>query len=260
MNWYPQVGAGSIAQFPFGGQRVWRAIRNVLESGEQIVLPDDSAGQMQWRLSYVDLTDAETQQISDLFTACCGTYGSFGFVDPSANLIAWSEDLSRADWQKGQLGITAGVNDPLGGVAAWAVANGAAGPLALMQSVGIPGSYVACFSVWLRAATRTSVALRRDSSASTVPVSTVWQRAYITGAGDAGASSATVSIEIPAGQTVQLFGAQLEAQPYPSQYKPSGAAAGIYEETYFGDDSLTITSTGVGLSSCDVKLTSRILI
>ena len=32
MNWFPQIGAGSVAQFPVTRSRKWRAITNSLET------------------------------------------------------------------------------------------------------------------------------------------------------------------------------------------------------------------------------------
>ena len=40
MSFFPQIGAGSVAQFPLTRSRKWRAITNNLESSEQIILPD----------------------------------------------------------------------------------------------------------------------------------------------------------------------------------------------------------------------------
>ena len=57
---------------------------------------------------------------------------------------------------------------------------------------------------------------------------------------------------------MQVFGLQVEAQPYPSLYKQTSSALGIYEETWFGNDELTITGTSPGLSSCNVVLVSRV--
>ena len=37
MSWFPQIGAGSMAQFPLQRSRKWRAIMNDLESGERIM-------------------------------------------------------------------------------------------------------------------------------------------------------------------------------------------------------------------------------
>ena len=43
MSFYPQIGPGTVAQFPVARTRKWRVITSVLESGERIVLPDTSA-------------------------------------------------------------------------------------------------------------------------------------------------------------------------------------------------------------------------
>jgi len=113
MSFYPQIGSGTVAQFPVARTRKWRVITSVLESGERIVLPDTSAGQIEWGLSYVDLSDAETALVSGLFTASQGGFASFTFIDPLANLLGWSEDLSQAGWQAGLLTTASGIADPL---------------------------------------------------------------------------------------------------------------------------------------------------
>src|SRR5215831_7469615 len=99
MNWFPQIGAGSVAQFPLHRKRQWRAITNVLASGERISLPDPDGGSIQWLLTYQELTDAEVVTLNTLFTNSTGEASSFGFIDPFANLLGWSEDFTKPDWQ-----------------------------------------------------------------------------------------------------------------------------------------------------------------
>ena len=55
------------------------------------MLPDATAGQIEWKLSYQDLTIAEVQSLSNLFTASQGEFAAFTFIDPLANLLGWSE-------------------------------------------------------------------------------------------------------------------------------------------------------------------------
>src|ERR1700691_4958839 len=139
MSSVPQIGLGAVAQFPLTRSRKWRAIRNNFESSEQIILPDTAAGQVEWRLSYQDLTDAETGTLSSLFAASQGSFGSFTFIDPLANLLAWSEDLSQPDWQFGLLQKASGIGDPLGTLRAWSISNASAASQALQQTLGMPG-------------------------------------------------------------------------------------------------------------------------
>jgi len=258
MSWYPQIGSGSVVQFPVTRSRRWRAITNNLEDGEFISLPDTTAGQIQWKLSYQDLTNAEIQNIGNLFAASQGEFGAFTFIDPLANLLGWSESLSQSSWQLGLLQTAAGVTDPLGTLRASSVTNPAAGPQTILQTLGVSGGYVACFSAYLRSDAVGTVTLQRDGTQVTVSVGPAWKRAYISGLGTSGAAQSSFSIELAAGQTIDVWGMQVEAQPYASAYKQTSAALGIYEETYFADDELKITSTAVGLSSCAITLTSRV--
>jgi hypothetical protein len=102
------------------------------------------------------------------------------------------------------------------------------------------------------------VTLERDSAQATAPVGPGWKQFYVSGVGVAGTTHSTISLLLAAGQSVQVWGLQFEAQPYASQYKPSAAAGGIYTETRFATDELTMTSTGVGLTACEVTLVSRV--
>jgi len=258
MNWFPQMGSGSIAQFPVSRAREWRSIVNVMESGEQISLPDTSGGLIQWRLSYQELTGQEAANLNSLFQASQGQFAPFIFLDPLANLLGWSESLAQPGWQCGVLTVSAGVNDPLGTQRASSITNGAGGNQSLSQSLSLAGSVVTCFSVWLRSDSATAVSLARDGAQIIAAVTPVWTRVYVSGRGTSGAEASTFSLEIPPGQTVDVWGLQVEAQPYPSKYKATGAANGIYEETYFASDQLTLTDTAPGLSACDIQLISRV--
>jgi hypothetical protein len=257
MKFFPQLSSGAIAQLPFRRTHNRRFITNLLESGEQLALADPSAATIQWNLQYVDLSDTEAQSLNDLFTACAGRYASFLFIDPLANLLGWSEDLSRPDWQSGQLTTALGLNDPFGTQRASLIANGSAGVQQLAQTLSIPGDYVACFGVWLRSDAPAPVTLQRDGTQNTFHVTSQWRRYSVSAAGTPGTAQSAFSIALTSGQTVEAWGFQVEAQPYPSTYRPSQNALGVYAETYFAEDRLTITNTAPGLSSVTLDLISR---
>jgi hypothetical protein len=258
MTWFPQIGAGSIAQFPLRRTRKWRSIVNELEGGELIRLADSAAGLIDWCLVVQELTDAEAGTLNNFFAASQGEFGSFLFIDPMANLLAWSEELARPDWQPGLLQITAGATDPSGSQRASVIHNPSAGQQSLQQTLGVPGDYVACFSAWIRSTTAGAVLLARDSRSVACEIGPGWKRFFVGGAGTSSALQSTFSLSLAAGQSIDIWGLQAEAQPYASQYKQSAAALGIYEETWFAADKLKVTSTGVGRSSCEIVLTSRV--
>ncbi len=257
MNWYPQIGAGAMAQFPLHRKRQWRAIANVMESGELVSLPDSTGGQIEWRLSYQELTDVEVANLTGLYGNSSGGAIPFGFVDPFANLLGWSEDLSQAGWQTGQLVTTGGMSDPVGTQRAWMLQNTTGAEQLLSQSAGLPGSYAACFSAYVRGESAGTIGIIRDGARINLPVGQQWKRIQIGGRGTSGAIQATFSLAIASGSSVRAFGLQVEAQPWPSPYRPTGAASGILEETRFSGD-LAVTNTAPGLSSCQVTLVSRV--
>jgi len=258
MTFFPQIGAGSVAQFPVRRRRRWRSIANELESAERVLLPDLTGGQIEWQLVLKDLSDQECATINALFNSAQGQFRAFRLVDPMANLLGWSEDFTRPDWQCGLLLLSAEASDPMGTTRASSISNSSAGVQGLQQSLGIPGEYVTCFSVWLAGASGMEITLSRDGRAESFAVGAAWTRVWLSCPGTRGADSSTYAISLPAGGSVRVFGPQVEVQPFASDYKPTRTARGIYQETYFGSDELRMVSTAPGLSSCEILLCSRV--
>jgi hypothetical protein len=122
----------------------------------------------------------------------------------------------------------------------------------------MPGDYAACLSAWIRSDVGGNITLQRDNTQTVVAAPPAWARVYLSAPGIAGATQSAFSISLQAGQSIDIWGLQVEAQPYPSPYKQTSAARGIYGETYFANDDLTVTSAVSGLSSCAVQLISRV--
>ena len=130
------------------------------------------------------MTDGRGGKVQQLFSRRAqGQYGSFLFVDPMANLLAWSEDFTRPDWQPGLLQISTGAKDPLGTMRACAAVNPGQAEQSLTQTLNVPGDYVACLSVWARSDSSTSLALTRDGLRSNFALTPAWTRYSVSGAG-----------------------------------------------------------------------------
>ena len=258
MNWFPQIGAGSVAQFPLHRKRQWRAITNVLASGERISLPDPDGGSIEWLLTYQELTDAEVASLNTLFTSSTGEAASFGFIDPFANLLGWSEDFTKPDWQMGLLTAAGGFSDPRGTQRAWTLQNPAPAEQMVAQTLDIPGEYTVSFSVYVRSDSTDTIGILRDTRRTDLAVGPQWKRIQISGQGITGATASTFALAIGAGKSVRVFGMQAEAQPWPSPYRPTETAGGILEETRFSGSNLAVTSTAPGFSSCQVRLVARV--
>jgi hypothetical protein len=252
---YPQLATGTLSQFPVLKRRSLRTIVNTAADGTAVKLADPGAETVEWQLNYVGLSDVELAALLQFYSAAEGTLNSFTFLDPTANLLAWSNDLSNAVWNNGPLLTnTAGNADPAGGNNAWHAVNAGAGAQDLTQTLSTaPGGYVYCFSVYAKSAAPTTVTLLLGSNRYAQLLGPDWRRIACTGTGGATASSMTFGIELGAGAAVDLYGWQAEPQASPSLYKAS-TSGGCYEEARLRDDMLSFTTTDVNRHSATVNI------
>jgi hypothetical protein len=254
MATYPQLESGALSQFPVQKNRRARTVVNRAADGSTIKLADPAAKVTEWLLTYADLNDQEATALLGFFAAAEGRLNGFTFLDPAGNLLAWSDQLDQAVWQKDPLlSLTGGITDPRGGIQAWRLSNSGGAGQALGQTLAAPGEYRYCLSAYVRAATATSVGLTVGSRAVQRVLTKEWTRISWTSNGDAQASSVRFGIETGAGDVVEVYGLQVEAQTAASGYKAS-KLGGVYEDAHLGDDVLTITSTDANRHSCTVKI------
>jgi hypothetical protein len=57
-------------------------------------------------------------------------------------------------------------------------------------------------------------------------------------------TSITAAIQLKAGQAVQVFGPQLEAQANASTYRPTSSASGIYSNAHWASNQLIFSANG----------------
>ena len=227
---------------------------NRAADGSTIKLADPAAEVTEWLLRYTELSDEEALALRAFFDSAEGTLNGFTFLDPTGNLLAWSDQLDNAVWQKDPLlTLTGGVADPQGGTLGWRLSNGGGASQSAGQTLAAPGAYQYCLSAYVRAATATSVCLTAGSQTVQRAVTSSWTRIAWTTDGDAQAASVRFGIQIDAGGAVEVYGLQVEAQAAASGYKGS-TRGGVYEDAHLADDVLTITSTDVNRNSCTVKI------
>ncbi len=251
---YPQLSSGSLAQFPIGKQQQQRTVVNAALDGSTIRLADPGGATTRWVLSYSGLTDSERAALETFFEAAEGSLNGFTFLDPTANLLAWSDQLTNAVWQAGPLlTLTAGIADPAGGTQAWKLSNSGAGAQSISQTLQAPAGYEYCLSAYLRADEGTTVTLLAGGQQAEQAVTPAWTRVTLTMTGDATASSILFGIQLPAGATAYVYGIQAEPQAGASEYKPS-TTGGVYVNARLDSDELTMTATGVGQHACTVNI------
>ncbi len=252
---YPQLTSGALVQFPIIKHRRQRTIVNALADSTSIKLADPPGEITEWKLKYAALSDSEALALQQFFAATEGSLKAFTFLDPTANLLSWSEQLTNAVWVKDPfLSITAGVIDPTGGTGGWHVSNSGAGPQTVVQTLSAPGAYLYCFSVYGRSTQITPITLLCGTGRLDCVVGTSWGRLTLTGHGDSTAQSVEFGIELSAGASADIFGLQVEPQASASLYKPS-ETGGVYENASFRDDVFSFTTTDVNQHSAIVNIT-----
>jgi hypothetical protein len=164
MIYFPQLSSGATGQFPIQKQRTTRTAVNQSIQNYEIKLADPGAATTEWHIAFAELTDQELAGLESLFEAAEGRLTPFTFVDPTDNLLAWSERQDEAVWQADPLlTLTANIADPLGGTGAFQVSNTGLATQLLQQSIAAPASLSYCLSVYARSDQSTQVSLVRGS-------------------------------------------------------------------------------------------------
>lgn len=244
---FPQFLSGSSAQFPARKTRVLRTVRNVTADGSVTRHADPGAAAVRWDLPLKALTDTEAGSVASLFATAEGRLGVFTFLDPMANLFAWSGDFTKPAWQNGpMLQFTGGIADPFGGTRAIRVVNAGQAPQRISQTLPAPGYFQYCLSAYARSAGGAALRLIRSCASGQQDAVTVldagWRRCLSSGALAGSDAGITFAMEIAAGAAIDIYGVQAEAQPAASAYMESGASSGVYPHARFDHDELLTTA------------------
>jgi hypothetical protein len=251
---FPQMGTGALSQFPVRKQRRLRTVKNTSLDGRSIKLADAPGEVTEWQLNYANLTDDEVAAIEQFFAAVEGTLNEFTFVDPTDNLIAESDHLDNVVWQVAPLLlIVSGIADPTGGTNGWHLANSGGAAQAINQTLSAPSGYLYCFSAYVRSQSTTTLTMLAGSQRFSSGITSEWTRIELAARGDVSGTSISFGLELPAGESVDVYGMQVEPQASASLYKPS-RKGGVYEGARLSEDLLTITTTGVNCHSCTVNI------
>jgi hypothetical protein len=257
---FPQLTSGAIGQLPIVRRRRYIAPINVLGDGSSITYPDLTPRTNFWELTLRDLSDPEADSIRQLFQLAEGRRGAFTFLDPTANLFAYSEELEGTCWSKDPLlQLTPGVADPLGGLRAIRMINTGQDLQSLTQTLDGPGWFNFCFSVYGRSSGSSELSLCRSSSsnihAGVFPLGAAWTRCALSGA--LTGETIQFALQLPAGASVDLFGIQAEAQPSASGYKQSRARGGVYSNARFDEDTLRQTCDGPDQHGFNLRIVAK---
>lgn len=261
MTYFPQLTSGALAQYPLRKRRISRAVVNTMGDGSDRKLLDPMAAAVTWRLVYSGLTSEERAKLEQFFESVEGRLGTFTFLDPTDNLLVWSEQLTNAAWVKGPLlALSEGVADPLGSNRATRVTNDGGTVQAVEQAVEGPGWYGYCFSLWGRSASPGNLTLfRRTASAresSGYKIGPTWRRLALSGSFQTTEEGVKFGVEFEPGSSAEVFGMQVECQPHASEYKPTTSRSGVYETARLDADWFDVITEDLDSHSCQVEITA----
>jgi hypothetical protein len=150
--------------------------------------------------------------------------------------------------------LTPGIADPLGTTRATRVVNAGQTVESVAQTLNVPGNFHYCWSVWARSAGGSSVTLAVANVTRVIALGPQWQRVFVSGNPGQATTAVSFNIQLPAGASVDLFGAQAEAQLAPSDYKQTGVRGGVYSRARFASDQLTVTAQGTDVYDAVIRI------
>jgi hypothetical protein len=260
---FPQLSSGALVQYPIRKGSGLRSIKNILADGTMLVAADPGGGRLVWNLSYVDLATEDIGSLQLFFANCAGPLRAFTFLDPTDNLLAYSADLKAPAWSVSPgVKIISGMPDPLGGSAGVLITNGGAAAQEIAQTVAAPANYQYCFSVYAFMTNPGSVSLTRrsgnDLQSQDFAVGSAWARILSSGRLNDTGTGVSAAITVGAGQSVLLYGPQLEPQHAPSRFRPTYSQAGIYPNTHWAVQELIVTAEAPNLFSTSFAIETTI--
>ena len=263
MLYYPQLTSGAVCQLPVSVRTSIRTICNELPGGCMIRIGDGAESLIRWQLQYSNLTDGEWSSIEELFEAAEGRLATFTFLDPTNNLLSWSEDWSKPIWAGDpMLQILQGAQDPFGGNNAVQLTNTSQTTQRIIQQIAGASWFRYCHSLYLRSDTPTVVGLVVSATGEELVASFTtgpnWTRFVQPTDLSVRTDGVGFGIQLPAGARIQVFGAQVEAQEAPGAYKKTVDRCGVYAKTRFDSDALRISASAPGQYSSVVTLVSRL--
>jgi hypothetical protein len=264
MLYYPQLTTGALCQLPVTQRVSVRTVSNEMLGGDTITMADPHDDSMRWQLQYSGLTDAEWASIEQLFDAVEGRLTTFTFLDPTDNLLMWSEDWTKPVWAADPLlQLVSGIQDPFGATNAMQLTNAAQATQRIMQNIAGASWFQYCFSVYLRSNVSSVVQMVASAGGhdSLIAIATgpAWVRAVASGSLAIIQNGLAFGIELPAGATIQAFGAQVEAQPAAGEYQKTIDLGGVYSNTRFDSDSLTLSTNALNQNSGTISLYSSLV-
>jgi len=132
-----------------------------------------------------------------------------------------------------------------------------------MQNIAGASWFQYCFSVYLRSDVSSVIQMVASAggqnSFTAISTGPAWVRAIASGSLTIQQDGVAFGVQLAEGASIQAFGPQVEAQTAASQYKKTIDLGGVYSNTRFDSDSLTLTTDAPNQNSGTVSLYSSLI-
>jgi len=211
-----------------------------------------------WRLRYAGLTAEEAEALRHLVVESRSAAGGFVFIDPWANMLARSEDLTDGVWQPSALCEVSRENALDEGIAVHSVRSLSGVAERIEQVVALGGAGTFCLSCDVRSETAAVGAVRLQGGSQvfsrTFAAGPAWRSVWVTGEFSSACAELLVSIEVGGGSVVMVRGVELDYQGTPCPYKPSHGAGGVYPDARVVEEEFIQTLRGQDWIDCQLEV------
>ena len=246
MVYFPQ-----LAQYPIQKTRSQRTVVNEASDGTRFKARASTAGQVEWRIALAALSCDDRDRIVGSWLECQGGAKPFVFIDPTANLLLWSEDLGNDVWTKG---AAIQVNGR-------ALVNGGQTRDRIVQSLGAPAWFHYCMSFKVRGQSPSAIGalclFENQERQLFFEVSADWKPVNFNIDPKTDAGEVSFGLDVPSGAAIEVAEMQVEAQIGSSPYKPTTTCNGIFRGARFVTDDLVICEDGIESSTVTVRIAAR---
>lgn len=256
MRHFPQLESGCAGQYPVAKLISPRVAWSETPGGLRRRAFDGAGSRVVWRMELHGLRESEAGAIEGLFEECEGRRRSFTFVDPTANLLAATDDGTSTYWERDEgTAVAGGVAGLSGASGGFRITNQGAGWGGVWQAATVPEEMTYCLSAYMRATSEGKARLRIGRTERVVEPDGRWRQMWVSGtSGETG--PVEFAIEAEAGGQVEVWGPQAEAQVAPSEYKRNRGRGGWYSRARFSTDDLSFATEGPGVFGGVVEIES----
>ena len=255
---FPHLQSGATVQYPNSKSNLFPTVFNLQEDGFRYwAEPTDSS--LRWRLNFAGLSALEASTLRTFFEVTQGKLKDFLFLDPSGNLLTWSEDVTRPNWLKAPLTAASsavGTNSVV-----HTFGGGPGNVCAITQTLAVPANSLICASLKARASAPIVLKLLVTDSVVesyvSVTLTDTWKGVTVAHQGSGSGQEKSVQISLPLGGTADISELMVSPQPFPAVYVPTREGSGIHQETRFDQDDLVLTASDKDEYSCQIFVTAR---